>query len=570
MNRIILVGNGFDLAHHLKTSYADFINWYWGEWGDKLRGAFSEAIEDRLCSFKIKNEVGLGYIANAWNGGYYTKEDRFKPWNPHMVTNLAKTDTNTFEFTYKDYFFKEVCNSVENKGWVDIENIFYDYLSHKSQFAVETKKVNDDLDYLRENLVKYLTMIEQSIKPDILKSNIKKLLIKPFVEEDFAINAKLKWYDIFDQRFEYDDLMWEGLISSYFNKSDTIHYNIHGVLDYVSKHKSNGIKDNEVIPDAFLLPDRTMLLNFNYTQTADMYLSDSPGVLINHIHGDLSKPESIIFGYGDELDETYKTIVNTNDNEYLRNMKSIKYMESSNYRELLKFIESDAYQIFIMGHSCGNSDRTLLNTLFEHKNCVSIKPFYHEKSDGTDNYIELVQNISRNFTDMKLMRDRVVNKTFCEPLSKYNPVEQSYYYYTDRIMNLYQAIFNGEVVVAKPVLLLALIDGIGQGIFKENKFVLNEWLEDRYLKLMAENTSNSQFDRPMDIANPFLDLVTDGFLHLLDKEMFAMKITPSKKWLKESISYAYFDYDLWILLQNQPWREKLRNFIVEQKLTIKK
>jgi putative restriction endonuclease len=46
-----------------------------------------------------------------------------------------------------------------------------------------------------------------------------------------------------------------------------------------------------------------------------------------------------------------------------------------------------------------------------------------------------------------------------------------------------------------------------------------------------------------------------------------MKTTPSKKWLKENISYAYFDEDLWLLLQNQPWREKLRNFIVEQKLT---
>ena len=32
--------------------------------------------------------------------------------------------------------------------------------------------------------------------------------------------------------------------------------------------------------------------------------------------------------------------------------------------------------------------------------------------------LDLVQNISRNFTDMKLMRDRVVNKTYCEPLSK--------------------------------------------------------------------------------------------------------------------------------------------------------
>ena len=91
-------------------------------------------------------------------------------------------------------------------------------------------------------------------------------------------------------------------------------------------------------------------------------------------------------------------------------------MEAQNYRDLLEFIETSPYQIFIMGHSCGNSDRTLLNTLFEHKNCISIKPFYYKKGDGSDNHLDLVQNISRNFTDKKLMRDRVVNKTFCEAL----------------------------------------------------------------------------------------------------------------------------------------------------------
>lgn len=29
MNRIILIGNGFDLAHGLNTSYKHFINDYW-------------------------------------------------------------------------------------------------------------------------------------------------------------------------------------------------------------------------------------------------------------------------------------------------------------------------------------------------------------------------------------------------------------------------------------------------------------------------------------------------------------------------------------------------------------
>jgi len=28
MNKLIMLGNGFDLAHGLKTSYNDFILWY--------------------------------------------------------------------------------------------------------------------------------------------------------------------------------------------------------------------------------------------------------------------------------------------------------------------------------------------------------------------------------------------------------------------------------------------------------------------------------------------------------------------------------------------------------------
>ena len=126
----------------------------------------------------------------------------------------------------------------------------------------------------------------------------------------------------------------------------------------------------------------------------------------------------MIFGYGDELDEDYKKISNKNENNLLTNIKSIKYLEAENYRQMLSFIETEPYQILIMGHSCGNSDRTLLNTLFEHKNCVSIKPYFYKRDEETDNYLELVQNISRNFTDMKLMRDRVVNKTYCEPLTQ--------------------------------------------------------------------------------------------------------------------------------------------------------
>ena len=36
MNRLVLIGNGFDLAHGLKTSYEDFIYWYFSIFIKKL------------------------------------------------------------------------------------------------------------------------------------------------------------------------------------------------------------------------------------------------------------------------------------------------------------------------------------------------------------------------------------------------------------------------------------------------------------------------------------------------------------------------------------------------------
>lgn len=144
--------------------------------------------------------------------------------------------------------------------------------------------------------------------------------------------------------------------------------------------------------------------------------------------------------------------------------------------------------------------------------------------------------------------------------------EQCFNHYSKRIMGIRQAKINGEVIVAKPVLLLALIDGVEDGEFTTNRFFLNEWLEKRYLVLMKQYTKHSQFPNPADISNPFWHLHSDGFWHLYHKTTVADGSTPSKRWLKENVEYAWFDDDLWILLQNKEWRKKLRDFIVEKKL----
>ena len=149
---------------------------------------------------------------------------------------------------------------------------------------------------------------------------------------------------------------------------------------------------------------------------------------------------------------------------------------------------------------------------------------------------------------------------------KYYNYPQCYAHYTERLMTIRQAKIRGEVIVAKPVLMLALIDGVESGVFTNNRFALNEWLEERYLSLMLQYTRHSQFDKPADIANPFWHLSTDGFWHLHLKAKGEMSTTPSRAWLKENVTFASFDDDFWVLLQNKEWRTKLREFIVEHKL----
>lgn len=149
---------------------------------------------------------------------------------------------------------------------------------------------------------------------------------------------------------------------------------------------------------------------------------------------------------------------------------------------------------------------------------------------------------------------------------KSHEYSQRFMHYVEKIMSLRQAKIRGEVIVAKPVLMLALIDGIDSGVFTNNRFVLNEWLEERYLKLMLQYTRQSQFNKPTEINNPFWHLSTDGFWHLRLKTKEVMNTTPSKAWLKENVDCAFFDDGLWVLLQSKEWRSRLRDFIVEHKL----
>ena len=411
MNRLVLIGNGFDLAHGLPTRYVDFINWYWDQRVLGFQKIHSNISKDILCKFRIEES----FI--SWMSFYNQIMSPFQKLNGKDVIDNIIHNNYSVKMSFScSPFFGNIIKSIETKGWVDIEDEYYRQLTkctiEGSLNQDALKELNSQLSYITDLLVTYLKLISEmrhvkseAAIEDIIYSPIKiedvsiegLHLVDEYVKDWLGSDVKntIKLFELFDQY----DLDQDSCFREY-NTSKKIFQESGKIADF---------------PQFFMLPYDVLLLNFNYTSTALCYEREKCGRAIQ-IHGQLYYRDSIIFGYGDELDEKYKQLQALNENECLKNIKSIKYLESAHYRHVLSFLESAPFQVLVMGISCGNSDRTLLNTIFEHKNCISIKPYYYQKANGTDTYLEIVQNISRNFTDMKLMRDRVVNKTYCEPL----------------------------------------------------------------------------------------------------------------------------------------------------------
>lgn len=413
MNRIIIVGNGFDLAHDLKTKYEDFINWYWENTLKKLQECFKLVFNDGLCRIELEQ---TGY--SLYNYFHIT----LFPSEIYKYIVSLRERYNGIRILEVSPFLSRISQSIETKGWVDIEADYYAMLVERKGKNDELERLNKDFAVIQKLLVEYLNEIQKNeINEELINDDIKRHILAPFKQEEVAVSSDKVWKQFIDIRTSFTRDEWSRLAEDYFG-SGFENLFLYEVNKYNDKIKKYGLDSIEEINKNVLLPDRTMLLNFNYTTTADLYMPGSSRFIVNHIHGELDpqKLNNVIFGYGDESDDEYENLKKMNDNEYLRHIKTSRYLDTTKYRDLLSFIESGPFQVVIMGHSCGLPDRTMLNTLFEHDNCVSIKPYYYVNEQGKDNYLDIVQNISRNFTNPKLMRDRVVNKTFCEPLPQVN------------------------------------------------------------------------------------------------------------------------------------------------------
>ena len=424
MNRIIIVGNGFDKAHGLKTGYDDFIDWYWTAFWDKVYSAYYDRCsmvqmlsehEDIYVKLSITELYGNEKKDND-TYEYDEKKSVFENLKSLVDFYNSKFPYMRADLSFKNLFFEKICNKLNLINWVDIENEYYMELKSLTREpdpltrSDKVKKLNMDFKAIKELLYKYLKYIYKDCKSI---QSIENAFVSSIHLEDISLGNVQRYLK--EVELDYaDEIKKEEERGTFFDPNKCP--NGMEIDDSSLKRMLESNKYKDKLPK----PAHTLVLNFNYTYLAEecyvKNLAELEFKVIN-IHGELTHTENpIIFGYGDDLDESYKEIEKLNDNDFLENMKSIQYNLTNNYHYLLDFIQSGPYQVCIMGHSCGTSDRTLLNTIFEHENDISLKVYYQQINETEDNYIDIVKNISRNFNNKVRMRDLIVNKSFCQPL----------------------------------------------------------------------------------------------------------------------------------------------------------
>ncbi|MBD1434970.1 hypothetical protein H8B06_19275 [Sphingobacterium sp. DN00404] len=388
MNRLILIGNGFDLAHGLKTSYKDFIFWYLDECF-KRTGIYAngQSYEDEFLHISVLEHYRLMDLYNLsgqkglskylYERGLLEPYLSFEPNRRYTAKdNIEKygkvSELTAHTVSYKSLFFKRLTDAYLECGWVDIEQEYFDALKkyndgNQAHDLNYLRRINKDFEFLKSKLEEYLTTEDGSSIE--IHNKLLSTLISDFKTDDF------------DTLLDKESL-------------------IQGQLWDITNERNN---------------DKAYVLNFNYTNTFKTYLDAIYehkrylSVKENHIHGQLNNPDNpIIFGFGDEHDTAYTQFEEQRNNDLFAHIKSYFYMQTPNYRNLIRFLNDGHFQVLVIGHSCGLSDRTMFKEVFDHENCKSVKVFHYTDDNGKNDFFDKTINLGRHFSDKGRMRKLIV------------------------------------------------------------------------------------------------------------------------------------------------------------------
>ena len=369
--KILLIGNGFDLAHGLPTSYKDFLD-------------FCKMVRELYTYPIIDNEYNQKKLID-WNTDKTIKskllecyENRKNCFEDKITTQCKELDELydcIKENVWINYFLEREKSIGEN--WIDFES----EISNVVQ-AIETLKgyIERDEDVLKikdtkqQTIIYFLKIAKKSLQ-DVF--NLKR--IDGFIE---------------DISIELDKLIrsLEIYICEFVNEIDII-------------------KENDDIKT--ITPD--YVLSFNYSNTYERIYGQSKEVTYDYIHGKADIENNVdtcnlVLGIDEYLEDDkndklefiafrkfYQRIYKSTDSTYMKWVEQIKKYPEVNHN------------LFIFGHSLDKTDRDILKLLICNDN-VTTKIYYYRKNKNDKKELgKLIKNLVRI-----MGQDELISRTMGE------------------------------------------------------------------------------------------------------------------------------------------------------------
>src|SRR5690606_3959817 len=147
MNKLIIIGNGFDLRHNLPTSYGSFVKWLIKQNLEKVLA--NEACDNELFTIKIDRRYGTDtepiHVQSIEELIECLLESATKDGE-----NIFNSNSQLFrcEFHPQGEFAVEIIENMRTRNWVDIEVEYFRQLTvilkgYNQENSIKNEAISD-------------------------------------------------------------------------------------------------------------------------------------------------------------------------------------------------------------------------------------------------------------------------------------------------------------------------------------------------------------------------------------------------------------------------------------------
>ena len=359
MKKILVVGNGFDLAHGLPTKYNDFLYFLvlcidaFSDW-KKLDG------DDGNQKYYECEQVAIHNILQ--NDSENDSVKKIFDENRKNIEKILKSKSMKNHFSENDLLKYMICVYANKQNfncefqWIDVEDElmrFVKYFNVSNIIHVGNKiylepKINGKTFYCMD-ISQHLETLSD-IPKDKLKSKVFEYIFKNL--EQFSSLLK----------------MYLKLVMDKFHAKNELHF----------KFSSN-------VQNDFYF---SHIISFNYTNTSTIYNSKAK---IYYVNGCL-KDKNIILGIENPFSSDSNEYLDDNVHLFFKNVQRILYDFKYKHNTWFKKSNNDFYpkygdlkikdksrDVYIVGHSLALSDKYILLDIFEQSDNITI--FYYNDDD---------------------------------------------------------------------------------------------------------------------------------------------------------------------------------------------